>query len=68
MQNINRKMHESLMYIIKQKLGNDEVWLLPALQINSDETMRQVFHIFIYCSSLFPQQWDPILSQVAYAM
>ena len=39
---INRKMKECVMYIIKEKLGNDEVWTLPGLPISDDETMRQV--------------------------
>lgn len=42
LKNINRKMRDMLVYIVKMKLGNDEVWLLPTQHIQEYETMKEV--------------------------
>lgn len=37
---LNRKLDSNLMLLVKQKIGNQELWLLPQVEWQPGETMR----------------------------
>nr|XP_039272567.1 39S ribosomal protein L46, mitochondrial-like [Styela clava] len=39
--NPNRKIRDSITYVVKKKLGNHGLWVLPSAPVDDKETMRQ---------------------------
>lgn len=37
---LNRKLDSNLMLLVKQKIGNQELWLLPQVEWQPGETLR----------------------------
>lgn len=37
---LNRKLDSNLMFLVKQKIGNQELWLLPQVEWQPGETLR----------------------------
>ncbi|XP_053573629.1 39S ribosomal protein L46, mitochondrial [Bombina bombina] len=38
---LNRKLENNLVLLVKEKIGNDEIWMFPQIEWQSGETMRQ---------------------------